>query len=752
MSHIVKYAITPGIDWIEIPEADLRVVCGCPADTVKHLTRHGLIRPTDVGGIACESGPNAILLSDVMVQNGAFCNMAEFPVLQMLYRQGMLLPNHPNNRGIKPLLIGRQNAVETQLQYIYRGNYGLVSEEEMRAAGVSPEEARTLMRLKLRFAFGRIQHPRELLDAVVLGENGDATEIRPGVTLRRTAHNVFEFAYKGEHASVDLNLPPFETYECPYQLGAFQFEREYFAVVHCGEGDGWDMRRPTMGSIIVYQGRIFLVDAGPNLLYGLTALGIGVNEVEGVFHTHCHDDHFAGLTTLIQGDRRIKHFATPLVRASVVKKLSALLDLQDRDFEEYFDVVDLKPGEWNDIDGLEVRPMFSPHPVETTVFFFRTLMAGGWRTYAHLADIVSLKTLEGMVTDDPDKPGVDRTLVEQVKSTYLDPVEVKKVDIGGGLIHGDATDFSDDQSGKIVLAHTALALNDAQKRIGSGASFGTVECLVPSHRDFTARSAFYHLNNYFPSVSRDHLAALLNAPIRVFNPETILIREAHAHDAIYLLLTGQVEMLQSATSFRSTLASGALVGEMTGLLGLPATETYRAVTFVQALEVPCDLYVRFVEGHALFDDISHLMKGREFLRRTWLCGGIMSTATLNAIAKEMMVVELAAGAAWDAATPTLGLVKTGQLRRVRGGEELERLGPGDFFGEEDAVFGAPAVATLVASQPTEILRLPVALMRAVPNVRWKLFESFERRAQLRHRGGQAEDRTVAPRLDAPAAS
>src|SRR5581483_11946553 len=161
-----------------------------------------------------------------------------------------------------------------------------------------------------------------------------------------------------------------------------------------------------MGAIVVYQGRIYLVDAGPNLLAGLTALGIGINEVDGIFHTHCHDDHFAGLTTLIQGDRRLKHFATPLVRAGIVKKFSALLGVEDSDFDNYFDVVDLKEGEWNDVDGLEVRPVFSPHRVEPTVVFFRTVMAGGWRTYAHLADIVALKTLGEMVTDDPAKPGI----------------------------------------------------------------------------------------------------------------------------------------------------------------------------------------------------------------------------------------------------------------------------------------------------------------------------------------------------------
>jgi hemerythrin len=729
MKRLTQLEVTPGISWIEVPELDLRVLCGCPGDSVKHLIRRNLIRPTEVAGVPCDSGPNAILLSDVMVQNGAFCNMAEFPVLQMLYRQGMILPDHPNNKGIKPLLIGRRDAVESQMQYIYRGNYGLISEEEMVAAGASPEQARTMMRLKLKFAFGRIQHPREMIDTAILDDGGGAIQLRDGLSVRRVGHNVFEFGFQGERERVDLNLPPFEGYECPYPLGAYQFARGYFSVVHTGEGDGWDIQRPSMGAILVYQGRIYLIDAGPNLPHTLAALGIGVNEIEGIFHTHGHDDHFGGLPALIQGDQRVKYFATPLVRASVSKKLTALLGIDDREFQEYFDVVDLRPEEWNDINGLQVRPVVSPHPVETTIFFFRTLATGGWRTYAHLADIASFKTLDAMVTADPAQPGLDRAAYDRVRAAYLEPADVKKVDIGGGMIHGDAADFRDDPSGKIILAHTALKLSDDQKQIGSGGSFGTVDVLVPSHRDFTARSAFYHLTSYFPDVSRDHVAALLNAPIRTFNPETILFKEGQEHSSIFLLLTGQVEMLHSQSSFRSIRTSGALLGEMSGLYGLPMLETCRAVTFVQAFDIPCDLYVRFVETHELFADMSQLMKMREFLQHSWLCSGIMATSALNAIAKAMTIREFAAGQPWEPGMEAIGIVKSGRMHRTLADAEIEILGPGDSFGEE-AAFAAPAATSVTAIEPSEVALIPVSLVRAIPSVRWKLFESFERHVSL----------------------
>jgi hemerythrin len=725
MARIVTVEVEPGIIWLAVPEADLRILCGCPADSVKHLMRRGLIRPINVGGVMCETGPNAILLSDVMVQNGDVCNLAEFPVLQMFYRQGLLLPGHPNNSGAKPILIGRRDQVEAQMQYIYRGNYGLISEHELIAAGVPAAQAHDMMRLKLKFAFGRIQHPRELLQGMILDDR--SMDVKNGVTIRRTAMNVFEVAYGDETASIDLNLPPHRSHDCPYPLGSYQFRRDYFAVVHLGEGDGWDIRRPSMGSVVVFQGRIYLIDAGPNLEHSLTALGIGINEIEGIFHTHGHDDHFAGLTTLMQADHRIKYFAVPMVRHSVAKKLSALLSIEEREFEDYFDVHDLDLGRWNDVDGMDVKPLFSPHPVENTVFRFRAMGAGGLRTYAHYADLVGLEVLDGFVTDDEARPGLSRAAFDAVVADYHEPADIKKIDIGGGLIHGVAGDFRHDRSGKILLAHTSQPLTAEQKRIGSGASFGTVDVLISAHRDFLGRTAYKTLSAYFPQVNPDRIEAILNGPMRTFNPETILYKAGQKQDCIWLLLTGQVEMLHDVSDFRAVLSAGALLGELTGLHGLPAAETCRAVSFVQVLEISCDVYTTFVRRHQLFSGISRLMEGRDFLSRTWLLGGVVSTDALNALAQEMRLTHYEPGATIDHSERTVGLIRSGRVSRRLGDSIIEELGAGDFFGEEAAVFDAPGITRLRAEVATDIFSIPAVHLGAIPNVRWKLFETFERR-------------------------
>src|ERR1035437_411912 len=146
VSAIRKISISTGIHWIEVPGADIRILCGCPADSVKHLLKRGLIVSTEINGVACETGPNAILLSDLAIQNGRPCNRSEFPVLQMLYLQGMIVPDHPGNTGLRPLIIGSRGQVQAQMEYLFCGNYGLASREDLIEAGVDAAQADELMR------------------------------------------------------------------------------------------------------------------------------------------------------------------------------------------------------------------------------------------------------------------------------------------------------------------------------------------------------------------------------------------------------------------------------------------------------------------------------------------------------------------------------------------------------------------------------------------------------------------------------
>ena len=728
---IRKLVVAKGIYYVEIPAAGLTLLCGTPADSVKHLFRRGIIQTTERNGVSFESGPNAILLSDSMIQNGHLCNLAEFPILQMLYRQGMLLPNHPNNTGRKPRLIGTPEQLAAQLRYIHRGNYGLISADEMMQAGVGEAEADELMRIKLKFAFGNIAQPDAFVECLAL--KTEPIDIGDGVIVRRLAHNVFEIRHGDDYAEVDLNLGRDETYPCPYPLSHVAIDRHYFAVAHAGDGDGWDYNRPAMGSVLVHQGRVYLIDAGPNIHYSLDALGIGKKEVAGIFHTHCHDDHFAGLTTLLQCDQPLQYFATPLVRASVTRKFCALLSIPESEFARYFDICDLEEGKWNDVMGLEVRPTVSPHPVETTIFTFRVLWEGGYRTYSHLADIVSFGVLDAMVNSDSTAPGLSPERAKDIKQLYLEAVDLKKIDIGGGMIHGNAHDFIADGSARLLLAHTARDLSDAERRIGSGAPFGTLDVMIPGEQNFLLRDASEFLKSYFPSVPMERLHMLLNNRIATFNPETIITPAGKVPEEIYLLLAGKVEMLTPDPSSTHFLFSGSLLAESAAIHNVPSEETYRSVGFVQALRLPADLYRNFIERFFSSAELLEVRKVEEKLRRTFLFSDAVTNTTLFQLAKNCTITALHAGESFIGDEEKMHLVGKGRLA-VGEGEDAPVRGKGEFWGS-DILFESMAEHAghhiqpvpqpkLTALDSCEVYSVPLRLVSRIPVVRWKLFEAF----------------------------
>jgi hemerythrin len=720
-----KIKVTTGVYWVEFPAAKLYVLCGCPADSVKHLMKRGLIIPVEKNGVVFETGPNTILLSDVSLQQEQFSNLAEFPVLQMLYRQGLILPNHPNNTGEKPLIVGSEDQIRAQVEYIYRGNYGLISTEEIMQAGISEDAAYDMMRLKCRFAFGNIHKTEELIETRIVRD--EAVELRNGVFIRRKGINIYEFKYEGETITVDINLTGKEEYEAPYQLGYHEIRREYFSVIHSGEGDGWDINRPCMASILTFQGKIYLIDAGPNITYSLRALGIGVNEIEGVFNTHAHDDHFNGLPILMRADHKIKYFATPLVSSSVMKKLSSLLTMKEEVFSNYFDIQPLALDVWNNIEGLEVKPVLSPHPLETSIFFFRTLWEDGYKTYAHLADITSFNVLEDMVTDEPSGNGISRKYCDRNKNIYLTPADLKKIDIGGGLIHGNAEDFREDTTQRILLSHTALELTNTQKEIGGSAVFGMADVLISSDQDYTKSIAFMNLQTFFPEVPKHELRMLLNCPVETFNPGTIMIGQGIINEYIFLILSGEAEFIVSEHDIWNRLASGFIAGELSGILGLASTGTYRTLSFVKTLKIPCELYSKFLQRNNLFNDLKENIDKRILLQNSWLFGEMLSSRIKSGIAEQMECFSYSAGVKLPVVPDNLYLLKNGEVEIYSGGKTIETIGSGGFFGADLILFEAAQQLEARATKTSEIYHIQWEFLQDIPIVRWKLLATHKKR-------------------------
>jgi hemerythrin len=284
-----------------------------------------------------------------------------------------------------------------------------------------------------------------------------------------------------------------------------------------------------------------------------------------------------------------------------------LLGIEDEHFTDFFDVKDLFFDQWNDVEGMEIMPIYSPHPVETNIFVFRVLWSEGYRTYAHFADIASLNILEGMVTDQQEMPGLNQQTFERIRATYLTPYDLKKIDIGGGMVHGNAKDFQDDTSIRLLLAHCSSELTPKEKEIGSSASFGSIDVLVKGQMEEFRRHAFAYLQANLPGASSHDLQILINHPVTLINPGAIFLKEGEASLEMLLLLSGWVERIRTRDNIFDTLSSGLLIGEDTLLDKRPSQYTYRAYSFVWALRLPIGLYNEIIRRNGLSDYVRRIV-------------------------------------------------------------------------------------------------------------------------------------------------
>jgi hemerythrin len=541
--------------------------------------------------------------------------------------------------------------------------------------------------------------------------------------------NRYCFSEGDQRVEVDLNLPSGHSYPAPVTLGFHRIQRQYFSVIHAGEGDGWDTHRPCMSSIVMFQGKIYLIDTGPNILDSLTALGISVNEIQGIFQTHAHDDHFAGLTSLVRTDHRIAYYATPLVRSTIMKKLSAIMGLPEKRYQRTFEFHDLEEGVWNNIEGLEVKPVMSIHPVETTVLKFRSMWEGGYKTYVHLADIASWDVMKKIQLEHPKANDLSRQLYERITTQLLKPSDIKKIDIGGGMIHGDARDFSGDRSKKMVLAHIDRDLTTHEKEIGANVSFGQEDVLIPAHSDYVRVQAGAYLRSYFPQSARYDLHMLLNCPLVTFNSGVLIQRSGAQAKNVYLIVNGVAEVIQSSTGLDHMLSAGTLIGELEALGGDATEQTYRARSYVNALAIPAELYRLFIQRNADLRGVTASCEAMLFLQTTWLFGEVVSSPVLHRVVQAMELRSFDAGEQiHDFEEPSLYLMESGTARVLMDEREIEVIGRGDFFGEESIFFGKTgSLFTLILDESSRIFVIRGAALRDIPIIEWKIVETYERR-------------------------
>jgi ribonuclease BN (tRNA processing enzyme) len=150
------------------------------------------------------------------------------------------------------------------------------------------------------------------------------------------------------------------------------------SVIGCGDAFGAGGRLQT-SFYVRSRSSQFLIDCGATTLVGMRRLGLSPNDIETVFVTHLHGDHFGGLPWLLIDAKYVSHRTRPLVvtgpkgiEARFIVLAEALYPNSSRaarDFDLVF--VEYEEGQQIEIQGVTVTPFEVRHPSGATPYALR---------------------------------------------------------------------------------------------------------------------------------------------------------------------------------------------------------------------------------------------------------------------------------------------------------------------------------------------------------------------------------------------
>ena len=316
---------------------------------------------------------------------------------------------------------------------------------------------------------------------------------------------------------------------------------------------------------------------------------------------------------------------------------------------------------------------------------------------------------------------ISENFYKKVFDNYLQTTDVKKIDAGGGMIHGEAKDFVDDKSRKIILAHSSSPFSQDELRIIESActvKFGSSDLRVPMSKEkFLKDKALQWLQELFPTLSKEELKKLMMYPTAEITRGQKLLFQAQEVEYIPLLLTGQVE--QDGMFY----PVGTLLGEANALADLPSSQKIVAVGPVCYLPIPKNPYKNLLKAHKLLKKRISLLNGCDYLRTFPMLQYGLCNDQLKSLLQKSEPINLKKNQPVLIPNNALGIIESGEVQFSAGNKTLKVtdksvLGLSNILGNS---FSWEEKTTTKC----QVLCLPAENLLQAPGVRWFLQRTYQ---------------------------
>lgn len=685
------------------------VLVGAPPEALKILVLWEFPYPTTI-----------VLPPDPLFAHGMNQASFEFLLFNHLFRMNGL-------RDRRPLLIvcdpEQQERVERLVKHMLRG-----PTDEQMAAFRTPVAHRRQLLLETTVVSGEVSKLRpDQMARVIPFQNGRVT--LPDGTVLQSAGGELQIFDGRESVSVPRRAP--HRAQLPLYFADFDtpLMGPRFGIQIIGSASGFSGAEWGSCFVVWINGQPLIVDGTPYLEDHLRRLGIEDDHILGYLITHNHEDHANALGQLINR-RPVTILTSGPVMASLVERLSAILDSPTQEVRRLFRWIPLQPGledygvplPWF---GAEIRTWYSVHTIPT----LGVDISMDGKHIRLPGDTLWGRQLEPLLEQKVITP----QRYHFIQHTY-DDADVIVADAGGGPIHPDPQEVlelvSHGSGSKLLVTHIPEFARDFLPTADPGTGVALIQREERSPEEAMALFGSPVLRG----VPERWLLALLYGGT-VINPAN----EAFEHPGGAVVVLAGSLCLRDGGKDQLLLQRGDLFHpELAPWISQP---TLASITrWLRLLHIPEGLYQAFVKDTGLKRSLERLYRTRIWWQPlTSEELGLDTIVALGHLCRERTFNPGAQIVAQGQNATHFYIVTRGlvEVERANGGghRSVGQFGPGYAFGEIALLGEELRTATVRAIEETEVLELPGQAFQRhlldIPIARYRLGRlAAERKAEL----------------------
>ncbi len=675
------HRIAPGCYHLEGPQST--ALLGCPPEVLKALLRQK------------KKIPQVGILPDLAHKNGVSQMALEFLGYWFLFvEQGY-------QKGKKFRVLGTEKMC-LRLRDLLRLTLLGPSREEMKRWGLGKARIEMLADMAEGMAIrkeGIVQQMEDLFEFVHLPEEegegwmplfADSMDCM----IKRLGGNRYEVKDKGQIETLDLN---FEGEQLPalVDLTGEVEKPEALRLKVLGCYTGFDPEGPTTGMLLWVNGNGFLVDSPAGVGKYLRQVGVSKDRLTAIIQTHVHDDHCA-LSELMLSEHAFTLISTREIYECTVLKIANIIGESPELVRQMTHFIEVTPGKTFHMYGATWEFFYTVHSIPTIGFRVTVPDEGGVpHTILHSSDLDHFKGIEQLVTNG----AVSREHADRMKNLVRGDECLAMIDGGGGMIHGEPTDWDGTiarhPKTEFLFYHVNPTKVDKAKYQVAQPGWGKT---FLAERSFpqSVYAGVTETLQLFQVKDRSWLNIILSQGqvVELTNGQEV-VRKGKEGDSFYFILSGTLDVLDPENKkdpLLATLESGDFFGEMSIINRSKTTATVVTRTPVILFKLAGDLFLEFVEKNNLKENFFSLWKRRPLISTVEIFRNLDPTAKheisilarSQAFQKDEMIVRQ------GSKTEDFYVISSGKVGITRKNESGKavfstELKAGDFFGENVAM-------------------------------------------------------------------